>query len=155
MSGRPSFLDQPAPANYVAGIGRGATGFTTRSDLGPARAGTSDEQMKEHLAARAKEIGIAPPTAYGIGKKKQDDEEEDEERFKNAEDEGGLLALGSFDQEDDEADRIYQSVDERMEKRRKIIRYYSCLHLQCSGEHRQPHNTCTCSEASMGSMRRN
>ncbi|GAB7360770.1 hypothetical protein MBLNU230_g0758t1 [Neophaeotheca triangularis] len=122
MTGRPSFLDQPAPANYVAGIGRGATGFTTRSDLGPARAGASDEQMKEHLAQRAKDIGMAPPTAYGIGKKKQDDEEEDEERFKNAEDEGGLLALGSFDQEDDEADRIYQSVDERMEKRRKIIR---------------------------------
>lgn len=95
MTGRPSFLDQPAPANYVAGIGRGATGFTTRSDLGPARAGASDEQMKEHLAQRAKDIGMAPPTAYGIGKKKQDDEEEDEERFKNAEDEGGLLALGS------------------------------------------------------------
>lgn len=27
----------PAPANYVAGLGRGATGFTTRSDIGPAR----------------------------------------------------------------------------------------------------------------------
>lgn len=28
-----------APANYVPGLGRGATGFTTRSDIGPARAG--------------------------------------------------------------------------------------------------------------------
>jgi hypothetical protein len=27
----------PAPSNYVAGLGRGATGFTTRSDIGPAR----------------------------------------------------------------------------------------------------------------------
>ena len=26
-----------APLNYVAGLGRGATGFTTRSDIGPAR----------------------------------------------------------------------------------------------------------------------
>jgi pre-mRNA-processing factor 6 len=26
-----------APAHYVAGVGRGATGFTTRSDIGPAR----------------------------------------------------------------------------------------------------------------------
>lgn len=29
----------PKPANYVAGLGRGATGFTTRSDIGPARIG--------------------------------------------------------------------------------------------------------------------
>jgi pre-mRNA-processing factor 6 len=28
-----------APANYVPGLGRGATGFVTRSDVGPARAG--------------------------------------------------------------------------------------------------------------------
>jgi hypothetical protein len=27
----------PAPFNYVPGLGRGATGFTTRSDIGPAR----------------------------------------------------------------------------------------------------------------------
>ena len=25
------------PTNYVAGLGRGAVGFTTRSDIGPAR----------------------------------------------------------------------------------------------------------------------
>ena len=27
----------PTPSNYVPGLGRGATGFTTRSDIGPAR----------------------------------------------------------------------------------------------------------------------
>lgn len=31
------FLGMPAPIGYVAGVGRGATGFTTRSDIGPAR----------------------------------------------------------------------------------------------------------------------
>ena len=31
------FLGMPAPLGYVAGVGRGATGFTTRSDIGPAR----------------------------------------------------------------------------------------------------------------------
>ena len=31
------FLTLPAPLGYVAGVGRGATGFTTRSDIGPAR----------------------------------------------------------------------------------------------------------------------
>lgn len=33
---KPFFL-QPSPSGYTAGIGRGATGFTTRSDIGPAR----------------------------------------------------------------------------------------------------------------------
>ena len=37
VSEKPSFLGKSAPAGYVAGIGRGATGFTTRSDIGPAR----------------------------------------------------------------------------------------------------------------------
>jgi pre-mRNA-processing factor 6 len=27
----------PPPPGYVAGLGRGATGFITRSDIGPAR----------------------------------------------------------------------------------------------------------------------
>ena len=31
------FLTLAAPLGYVAGVGRGATGFTTRSDIGPAR----------------------------------------------------------------------------------------------------------------------
>lgn len=36
---RPDFNALPQPANYVPGLGRGATGFTTRSDIGPARLG--------------------------------------------------------------------------------------------------------------------
>lgn len=31
------FNSIPAPSSYVPGLGRGATGFTTRSDIGPAR----------------------------------------------------------------------------------------------------------------------
>ncbi|PVU99672.1 hypothetical protein BB560_005464 [Smittium megazygosporum] len=37
MKGTKDFLGKPAPPNYIAGLGRGATGFTTRSDIGPAR----------------------------------------------------------------------------------------------------------------------
>lgn len=59
-----NFLDQEAPANYVAGLGRGATGFTTRSDIGPAREGPSEEAIKAALARRAEQLGQAPPTAY-------------------------------------------------------------------------------------------
>lgn len=37
FSATKDFIGKPAPANYVAGLGRGAAGFTTRSDIGPAR----------------------------------------------------------------------------------------------------------------------
>jgi pre-mRNA-processing factor 6 len=31
------FLNKPAPAGYIAGLGRGASGFMTRPDIGPAK----------------------------------------------------------------------------------------------------------------------
>lgn len=123
MASRRDFLNQQAPENYVAGLGRGATGFTTRSDLGPAREGPSAEQIQDALAKRAQQLGAAPPTAYGAtDKKKQEQEEDDDERFQDPENEVGLFAYGQYDREDDEADRIYQDVDEKMERRRKARR---------------------------------
>ena len=119
-------MSQLAPENYVAGLGRGATGFTTRSDLGPAREGPSDEQIKEALAKRAAALGSAPPTAYGVSKKKQDEEPEDDQ-FANAENEEGLFATGNYDRDDEEADQIYKTVDERMDKRRKARRLVSTI----------------------------
>ena len=122
MSGRKDFLSQPAPENYVAGLGRGATGFTTRSDLGPAREGPSEEQIKEALAKRAQQLGAAPPTAYGAtGKKEENDD--DDERFQDPENEVGLFANGAYDRDDDEADRIYQEVEDKMDRRRKLRRW--------------------------------
>ncbi|KAH8676735.1 putative Pre-mRNA-splicing factor prp1 [Tricladium varicosporioides] len=123
MSGRRDFLNQPAPENYVAGLGRGATGFTTRSDLGPAREGPSEDQIKEALAKRAAQLGAAAPTAYGAPEKKEDDD--DDERFQDPENEVGLFAGGAYDKDDDEADRIYQEVDEKMDRRRKARRLVS------------------------------
>ncbi|KAJ5724900.1 mRNA splicing factor (Prp1/Zer1) [Penicillium malachiteum] len=125
-SGRKDFLSQQAPENYVAGLGRGATGFTTRSDLGPAREGPTPEQIQAALTKRAQLLGAAAPTAYGNQSRekggKEDKEEEDDERFQDPDNETGLFAYGQFDQEDDEADRIYQEVDEKMDRRRKIRR---------------------------------
>jgi pre-mRNA-processing factor 6 len=123
MSGRRDFLSMPAPENYVAGLGRGATGFTTRSDLGPAREGPSEEQMKEMLAKRAASLGQAAPSAYGVTEKKEKEEDEEEDRFQDPDNEVGLFSSGmNYDKEDDEADRIYQEVDEKMDKRRRIRR---------------------------------
>lgn len=116
MTTRRDFLSQPAPENYVAGLGRGATGFTTRSDLGPARDGPSEDQIKEALAKRAAQLGLAPE-----GKKGKDDEgdEADEERYQDPDNEVGLFAGGVYDKDDEEADRIWDWVDERMDRRRR------------------------------------
>ena len=121
MASRRDFLSQQAPENYVAGLGRGATGFTTRSDLGPAREGPSAEQIQEALAKRAQQLGAAPPTAYGASDKKKQDQEEqdDDERFQDPDNEEGLFAVGHYDGDDDEADRIYQTVDDKVGRRRK------------------------------------
>lgn len=132
--GRNSFLSQPAPENYVAGLGRGATGFTTRSDLGPAREGPTPEQIQEALAKRAQLLGTAPPTAYNAGREKgakgkEQEEEEDDERFQDPDNEVGLFAYGQYDREDDEADRIYQEVDEKMDRRRKLRRLVPHAHI--------------------------
>jgi pre-mRNA-processing factor 6 len=121
MTGRRDFLSQPAPENYVAGLGRGATGFTTRSDLGPAREGPSEDQIKEALAKRAAQLGFSDAVA---GKKKDQAAEEDDndERFQDPDNEVGLFAGGIYDKDDDEADRIYREIDEKMDKRRRARR---------------------------------
>ena len=117
MASRRDFLSQPAPENYVAGLGRGATGFTTRSDLGPARDGPSEDQIKEALAKRAQQLGLAPD-----GKKdreKDDEGDDDNERFQDPDNEVGLFAGGVYDQEDEEADEVWDWVNERMDRRKK------------------------------------
>ena len=48
-----SFLTAKPPPGYVAGLGRGATGFTTRSDIGPARAGGLEPAVRGYCAACA------------------------------------------------------------------------------------------------------
>jgi pre-mRNA-processing factor 6 len=84
------FLGKPAPIGYVAGIGRGATGFTTRSDIGPAR---------DSVASR-------DPLEF--------DEEEGA-----AENDEGLLSGGVYEKDDEEADRVYESIDRKMDERRR------------------------------------
>lgn len=36
----------PPPPGYVAGLGRGATGFITRSDLGPAQSANTAKKIE-------------------------------------------------------------------------------------------------------------
>ncbi|XP_037567953.1 pre-mRNA-processing factor 6-like [Dermacentor silvarum] len=119
---RKHFLGVPAPLGYVAGVGRGATGFTTRSDIGPAR-DASDVPDDRH----------APPTKR---KKNQKEEEEDDEEDLNDSnyDEfagygGSLFSKDPYDKDDEEADAIYEAIDRRMDEKRKE---YSGLARECS-----------------------
>uniref|UniRef100_A0A0A9VZK8 Pre-mRNA-processing factor 6 n=1 Tax=Lygus hesperus TaxID=30085 RepID=A0A0A9VZK8_LYGHE len=107
------FLGIPAPLGYVAGVGRGATGFTTRSDIGPAR-DANDVSDDRH----------APPTKR---KKKEEEEEEDEDLNDSNYDEfsgygGSLFSKDPYDKDDEEADMIYEEIDKRMDEKRKEYR---------------------------------
>src|SRR5271163_3186167 len=107
---RLDFLRQEAPDNYVAGIGRGATGFTTRSDIGPAREGPSE-------AALVAAIGRQARASAGLST------EDDDDALAELQDEEGLLARAQWqDQEDDEADRIFDAVEARLDRRRQTAK---------------------------------
>jgi len=107
---RKHFIGMPAPLGYVAGVGRGATGFTTRSDIGPAREAT-DVSDDRH----------APPV------KKKDDEEDEPDLNDMNYDEfagygGGLFNKDPYEKDDEEADAIYAAIDDRMDEKRKQYR---------------------------------
>ncbi|KAM5546596.1 hypothetical protein ABKV19_002401 [Rosa sericea] len=99
---RYAFLTAKPPPNYVAGLGRGATGFTTRSDIGPARS--------------------TPPPIGAVRENPDDEDKGYDENQKFDEFEGndmGLFANAEYDEDDDAADAVYAAVDERMDSRRK------------------------------------
>lgn len=113
--GRLDFLNSKPAANYIAGAGRGASGFTTRSDIGPAR-----------TAPPSTIIGLPRP------KPRDDDGEDDndddgnngyQQNFDHFEgNDAGLFANSEYDDEDKEADAVWESIDKRMESRRKSRR---------------------------------
>lgn len=114
-----AFLNQAPPPGYVAGLGRGASGFTTRSDIGPAREGPSQETI---AAARAKR-GEGPEDGDN-GQDDDDDgddggEEVDAGANQDPENETGLFAGSVYERDDEEADRIWASIDSHMEDRRR------------------------------------
>eukprot|EP01023_Acetabularia_acetabulum_P060541 TRINITY_DN7278_c0_g2_i1.p1 TRINITY_DN7278_c0_g2~~TRINITY_DN7278_c0_g2_i1.p1 ORF type:complete len:352 (-),score=73.48 TRINITY_DN7278_c0_g2_i1:462-1517(-) len=111
-SQRVDFNSIPPPANYVPGLGRGATGFTTRSDIGPARMaptigdppiGASDGTMR-------------PPQVNDEDADDYDDSKFDEFMGNDA---GALANWGEYDDDDREADEIWSSVDRYMDDRRR------------------------------------
>jgi pre-mRNA-processing factor 6 len=134
MSGRGQ-----APMNYVAGLGRGATGFTTRADLGPARPDAATPGMA--MGPPSVSFGAAPAgyvagrgrgaLGMGLHQDKQGEEGDDNDRgdYSDAQfDEfsgymgGSLFADSEYDAEDREADSTWAAIDEKMDQRRKARR---------------------------------
>ena len=81
-----------APVNYVAGLGRGATGFTTRSDIGPARAAAEATDLSESNFST--EFGYSESLAQGL----------------------------PYDEDDEAADVVWSEVDAKMDERRRTRR---------------------------------
>ncbi|KAJ3368954.1 hypothetical protein HDU91_000174 [Kappamyces sp. JEL0680] len=92
-----------APPNYIAGLGRGATGFTTRSDLGS-----------------AVDDGAAFAAAQAKGR--DEDADGDPDQFKDAENDAGLFSGLPYDADDEEADKIYEEVERKMDEKRRAKR---------------------------------
>ncbi|EGD76229.1 PRP6 pre-mRNA processing factor 6 [Salpingoeca rosetta] len=95
------FLHEEGPPGYVGGSGRGAQGFTTRSDIGP---------------ARSTERYVVMPLAGGEAKEENLNESNYDEFSGYG---GSLFSKGSYDSEDREADLIYDAVDKRQDERRR------------------------------------
>ncbi|CAN6351044.1 unnamed protein product [Urochloa humidicola] len=115
-SARYDFLNSKPPPNYVAGLGRGATGFTTRSDIGPARAAPD---LPDRSAAAA-----APGAGRGRGRAPGDNDGGEEyygnQKFDEFEgNDAGLFSSADYDDDDREADAVWEGIDQRMDSRRR------------------------------------
>ena len=89
MSRSAPTYDGPPPAGYIPGRGRGASGFTTRSDIGNAS---------------------GPP--------KPPPDQSQYDKFSGFKEEG-LFDSGEYNEEDREADDVYASIDEKISQRTK------------------------------------
>ncbi len=102
-----AFLSMAPPPGYVAGLGRGASGFTTRSDIGPAREAPSAETVAAAKAKRGETSGEAAAV------------DDDSEQFQDPENESGLFAGAIYERDDVEADAVWEKVDKQMDERRR------------------------------------
>ena len=139
----PNQFQGQAPAAYVAGVGRGASGFTTRSDIGPARsapAPTADAQFGQapagYVAGRGRGMGVLAREQDELSARHVQEETDRADYSESNYDQFSgygerLFTAGTpYEEDDAEADRIYDSVDEFMEGRRKRKREQQMLEEQ-------------------------
>jgi len=117
------------PPGYIPGLGRGAGGFTTRSDIGPARNTIPGEYNTKLLNLNLidRNIGLPPSQsqASGAQKSQQTDAENDLRDYSEGNFnkwngyEENLFENTEYDEEDKEADNLYGLLDQYMDERRK------------------------------------
>ena len=113
------------PPNYVAGLGRGALGFMTRSDIGPARL---NPEPPSYVGANPMNyVAGVGRGAIPFNKEEMEGDNEVGDYSDAKYDEwsgygGSLFSHGDYDDEDKEADEIYSMVDRHMDSRRRIRR---------------------------------
>jgi pre-mRNA-processing factor 6 len=144
----------PPPINYIAGAGRGAQGFTTRSDIGPARPAIETPTITSgiNLSQQYSEPNFGQaPAGYiagrgrGMGELARDQNELSSRQIQQETDRSDysesnydefsgyserLFSRGTgtpYEEDDHEADRIYEAIDERIESRRKRNREIQLL----------------------------
>lgn len=150
---------QPPPG-YVAGLGRGAVGFTTRSDIGPAKVGPT----REDRYAAVRGSSNAALVMSGLGPTPSREEDLSESNFDAFAGYGGSLfdASTPYDAEDREADNIYDAVDA---KSVRAVSLGSCLtsgvqdggaegRLQSAARRRRPRGAAEEAAEAAGPVRR-
>jgi pre-mRNA-processing factor 6 len=161
-----TYAGSSVPSNYVAGLGRGAIGFTTRSDIGPARTpaapgapgaapaapgvgGPTDfgAAPAGYIAGRGRGMGdLARVNGEGAGRgrgapdkasgpaDRMDYSESNYDEFSGYQER--LFGDTPYDEADEEADRVYEAVDEHLEARRKRRREQSLEDMKKAREDR-------------------
>jgi len=115
-----------APKGYVPGIGRGAAGFMTRSDLGgavapaPGQTGLGEGAGSRSALAKFQRENAEKQALTEGGGGGDEDKDKDFDKFEGAD--GGLFANAEYDEDDEEADRIYAEIDAHMDSRRRAQR---------------------------------
>ena len=127
------------PKDYVPGLGRGAAGFQTRSDVGPAvgpaaAAAASGSRSAQSRAAKQQQqssafgeapAGYVPGAGRGASRMGMEqggggaDGPMGGEGGGHSSRRGNEDVPGQYDDDDDEADRIWEAVEERMKQRRR------------------------------------
>jgi len=137
MSFLPGNKRPAPPKNYVAGMGRGAAGFTTRSDVGPAMPSSATADSTSASGSRSSEIralrqqqsasqfGVAPQNyVAGAGRGAGTIGSGEDNPIGTYDAFGGYAERpppveGQYDDDDDEADKIWEAIDQRMQKKRR------------------------------------
>ncbi|CAL5094896.1 unnamed protein product [Urochloa decumbens] len=108
---RHDLLNSKPPPNYVAGLGRGAIGFTTRSDIGP------DRTAPDRSAAACRGRAPGEDVGGGADEDKGSDENQKFDEFEG--NDAGLFSSAHYYDDDREADAVWEVIDQRMDSRCK------------------------------------